>query len=96
MLPNPYKQEIYKVDKGDIIFLFTDGIEESRNGTTYINENNEETPDEFGLIRLVQVIESTPEKTPEAIINSIVKAEKEYRGKIEQYDDLTLLAVMRV
>jgi len=96
MLPNPYKQEQYKVEKGDMLFLFTDGIEESRNGTTYMNENNEETPDEFGLKRLVKVIESSPEKSPQSVIESIVKAEKEYRGKIEQYDDLTLLAVMRV
>jgi len=96
MLPNPYKQEKHMMNKGDIMFLFTDGIEESRNGKTYLNENNEETPEEFGLKRVEEVINATVDKTPKSIIDSIIKTENKFRGNLEQYDDLTLLAVQRL
>ena len=34
-------------------------------------------------------------KTPRGVIEEIMATEKKFRGEIEQYDDLTLLAVMR-
>ncbi|MCG8569185.1 MAG: SpoIIE family protein phosphatase [Spirochaetes bacterium] len=95
MLPFPYKQEHMLVDKGDNIFLFTDGIEESRNGNILVNEQGEEYAEEFGLERVKATLEDTKVKIPERFINDLMKVEKEFRGELEQYDDLTVLAVMR-
>lgn len=95
MLPNPYVQESVQINHGDIIFLFSDGIEESRNGKTIISPDGDEQPEEFGMDRLRVAIEAERIKKPRNVIDSIMKAEKEFRGELEQYDDLTLLAVMR-
>ncbi len=95
MLPNPYIQERLKFDKGDIIFLFSDGIEESRNGKTFINSSGEEQFEEFSLERVENVINASKVKTPEAVIRELIEAEGKFRGDIEQYDDLTILGIMR-
>ncbi|HBI38664.1 MAG TPA: hypothetical protein DDY71_13560 [Spirochaetia bacterium] len=96
MLPHPYRQEIIKINHGDIIFFFSDGIEESRNGETFVNEVGEVQFDEFGLPRIIQTLDAAHEKTAEGVISHLMQTERKYRGNMEQYDDLTILAVRRV
>jgi len=95
MLPHPYEQEQVNIRKGDVVFLYSDGIEESRNGKTMITPEGDEAPDEFGLDRLRETIEAAEVPTPEGMITHIMNVERKYRGDFPQYDDLTLLAVMR-
>ncbi|MBN2546326.1 MAG: SpoIIE family protein phosphatase [Spirochaetes bacterium] len=95
MLPHPYVQEEIKINKGDIIYLFTDGIEESRNGKTVKTENGEEKPEEFSLERVKKILDKSYSKTPKEVIEDLIDAEKLFRGENEQYDDLTILGIMR-
>lgn len=95
MLPNPYVQEEITVNKGDIIYLFTDGIEESRNGKTIKTENGEEKPEEFGLERIKAIVDKSHNKSPKDVIMELIDAEKVFRGEEEQYDDLTIIGIKR-
>ena len=95
MLPDPFQLEKIKMNRGDIIFLFTDGIEESRNGKKIVNENGDEIFEEFGNDRIKIVIDNARYKSPEKIIRELIKAENDFRGEMEQYDDLTILGIHR-
>ncbi|HQB62618.1 MAG TPA: SpoIIE family protein phosphatase, partial [Spirochaetota bacterium] len=95
MLPSPFKLETLQINRGDIIFLFTDGIEEARNGQTIITSEGEEKEDEFGNERIKEVLDKSDGKTSKEIVELLIGAQNEYRGDFEQYDDLTLLAIRR-
>ena len=95
MLPNPYVQEQINIDKRDIIFLFTDGIEESRNGEMITNEKGEKQPEEFGLARIKSILNKSGGKSPREMINFLIDQERIFRGDFEQYDDLTILGIKR-
>lgn len=95
MLPFPFKLETLQINRGDIIFLFTDGIEEARNGQKIITSEGEEKEDEFGNERIKEVLDRSGGKTSKEIVNLLIGAQNEYRGDFEQYDDLTLLAIRR-
>lgn len=95
MLPQPFKQEYMHLDHNDIVFLFTDGFEESRNGNEIVTENGEKKFEEFGTDRIKEVLDKSKNKKAKDIIAMLVEAEKNFRGDLEQYDDLTILAVKR-
>jgi len=95
MLPNPYVQEGTMLNKGDIIYLFTDGIEESRNGRMIKNEKGEEHPEEFGIDRIKNIIDKSHGRLPKEVIDILIEEEKIFRGPLEQYDDLTILGIAR-
>lgn len=95
MLLSPYRQEYLQVDHGDIIFLFSDGIEETRNGAFSIKPDGQKLYEEFGIERLVSSLNQVEQKKPRHMVEYILEREKEFRGENEQYDDITLLAIMR-
>lgn len=95
MLPHPYVQEEVFIDHGDIIYLFTDGIEESRSGRIIKNEKGEEKLEEFGQDRIKEILDKSHNKTPKEMIEKLIHAEKEFRGETEQYDDLTIIGIKR-
>lgn len=95
MLPHPYKQESVQIDKGDIIFLYTDGIEESRNGKKIKDENGVEYDEEFGQKRIKAIFDKSAGKTPKEMISILMDEEEIFRSGLEQYDDHTILAVKR-
>ena len=51
--------------------------------------------EEFGRNRLIKAVDSSLKKTPDGIIRNVIKQERLFRKNAEQYDDLTLLAIMR-
>lgn len=95
MLPEPYKEMKSYLDYEDVILLYSDGIEESRNGEFSIDDENCKHFEEFGRNRLIKAVDSSLKKTPDGIIRNVIKQERLFRKNAEQYDDLTLLAIMR-
>ncbi len=93
MLPEPYKQEYMQLNKGDFIYLFTDGIEEARNGKTVLDETGEEKAEEFGDDRIISILDRSYGKTPREMIERLIDEERRFRGDFEQYDDLTILGI---
>lgn len=73
------------LNAGDSLYLFTDGIHESRN----------EKEEEYGMTKLARVIPSFANGSSKEIASAIVQEVLNFAGKAEQYDDMTL-TVMKV
>ena len=95
MLPEPYKEIKSHLDYEDVVLLYSDGIEEARNGDFTLDENDGKVFEEFGRERLINAVDSALKKTPDGIIRNVIKHERLFRKTAQQYDDLTLLAFMR-
>lgn len=78
-----YKQESHAFNKGDFIFLFTDGLNES------INSNREE----FSYSRIEQALDENKNLSIDKIIDMMNEKLEDFVGKEEQFDDVTMLVV---
>jgi len=81
----PYTGKNLKLENGDKLFLFTDGIPEA------MNLKEEEYSDE----RMIEFFKSHSDKPPQEFINLVVKDVKEHAGKAEQSDDITSMILKR-
>lgn len=73
-----------QLEPNDIIFAFTDGLDELRN-----NKN-----EEFGIENIKQIILTQEPKEAQDLINETLKRIKSYMNGASQYDDLTLLTLI--
>ena len=78
-----YKQEQVKFNDGDILFMFTDGLNES------VNHKNEE----FGYARIEEMLAANQDKQLGEIIKSINESLLAFTGKKEAFDDVTMIAL---
>lgn len=79
----PYQQDKIKMQEGDYIYLYTDGV-------TDTNNVKEEL---FGEDRLRDVINVYKEHNPESLLRSIKSELDQYMGEAEQFDDITMLCI---
>ena len=70
-----------KIEKGGMIFVYTDGVVEATNG------NDEQ----FGLNRIVDTLNSNDIPNPTVALETVEKAVDEFVGGAPQFDDLTML-----
>lgn len=82
----PYTGKNLKIESGDKLFLFTDGIPEA------MNLNEEEYSDE----RMIKFFKNHSDKPPKEFISLIVEDVKNYAGKAVQSDDITAMILKRV
>lgn len=78
-----YQEESHSFHKGDIIFLFTDGLNES------INESEEE----FGYSRIEHILKENVSLPLEDIIKNITNELSTFVSNKEAFDDITILLV---
>ncbi len=78
-----YTEHSIKLNTGDTIFMFTDGVNE------IINENNEF----FGIERLKSLLQQYVGKDVSFLVNEVYKAIKTFSGKQDQFDDITMLSL---
>ena len=76
-----YKEYQIKLNKGDKLFLYTDGINEA------INTKNEL----FGVDRIIDCLNETKTKTCQAIINAVKHSVVSFAGDAPQFDDMTMV-----
>ena len=76
-----YKEHTFTLNKGDIVFLYTDGVTEANNA-------NEEL---FGEERLLECIGNADEKTAAKLPEAVKKAVDAFVGGAPQFDDQTML-----
>ncbi|MDD5085124.1 MAG: SpoIIE family protein phosphatase, partial [Candidatus Omnitrophica bacterium] len=69
------------LEKGDIIVLFTDGIEEAMS----------KRREEFGMERLTKALREAKDSAPGEIVKHIIKAVRTHAEGTPQHDDLTLV-----
>jgi sigma-B regulation protein RsbU (phosphoserine phosphatase) len=78
-----YKEYELRLEPGDQVFLYTDGVPEATNAKE----------DMFGMERMVEALNSDPDARPQQILTNVRAAVDEFAGGAEQYDDLTMLCV---
>lgn len=83
MADTTYRQGHLKLDKGDILFLYTDGVTEAAG------------PDKklYGEQRLKQTAEDAGRVPPQELLDVLWNAVDGFRGEEPQFDDITMLAV---
>ena len=87
MMPDStYRQEIIKLEPGDILLIFSDGITEAMN----LKDQ------EFGEERLIQLIAPLADLPAQSISEGILKSISEYVGTAPQHDDSTLVVIKAV
>ncbi|MDO4531290.1 MAG: SpoIIE family protein phosphatase [Bacillota bacterium] len=78
-----YHSHGLQMEKGDILYLYTDGITEAIN-------TEEEL---YGEDRLIEVLNRNGEKHTEAICAAVKADVERFTGEAEQFDDITMLAL---
>ena len=81
---NDFKYKVEKVsfNKGDVLFMFTDGLNESIN----------KTKEEFGYSRIEETLSKNKDASLENLITANKKALIKFIDKEEQFDDITMVA----
>ncbi len=79
----PYEQETVQLLPGDILVLYTDGLNEARNAENQM----------FGLERLHHIIRRHQQMSAADIIQRLVGAIQQFSRPREQSDDLTILLI---
>jgi sigma-B regulation protein RsbU (phosphoserine phosphatase) len=79
----PYKQDSTRLNKCDIILLYTDGVTET------FNEDDQLFSEE----RLANLLQGDNLDSTERIIKTTLSNVKQFQGEAEQADDITILAV---
>ena len=75
-----------KVEKGDILLLYTDGV----------NEASDIRGEEFGTDRLNQTLANTSGLGAEKVVKAIQNEVISFSGDVPQNDDITLIAVEKI
>ncbi len=78
-----YEDYELTLNKGDVIFVYTDGIPEATNTSD----------DMYGMERLEETLNNIEDKTPEGILSSIREDVDHFTENATQFDDLTMLCV---
>lgn len=79
----PYSEATVRLDPGDRIFLYTDGVPEAEAPNKELFEN----------YRLEDILEGVAEKSPEEMNRAVLDAVREFSGGEHQSDDITCLTL---
>lgn len=72
-----------QLDPGDRLFVYTDGIPEARN----------EEQEQYGPDRLTENLNRAKDEPQEQVLRSMLDSVREFAGKEEQFDDITMLGL---
>ena len=85
MEPIQLKDDSLKLEKGEAVFLYTDGVSETR------NSQNEE----YGARRLEDLLRDAGQNSAQSLIGLVTKDLQEYSGFSTLEDDCTMLVLKR-
>jgi serine phosphatase RsbU (regulator of sigma subunit) len=80
-----YSQTAVQIDPGDLLILYTDGI----------NEADDRSGEQLGLERLLASAESLPTDSPAAAGKALLAAVNRFRDGVPPDDDVTVVALQR-
>ena len=78
-----YKDYEFKLNKGDTLFLYTDGVPEATNSSNEM----------FTTDGLVEALNQEPDANPKKILENVKYAVDTFVADAAQCDDLTMLAI---
>jgi serine phosphatase RsbU (regulator of sigma subunit) len=71
------------LEPGSKLFVYTDGVAEATNAKQEL----------FGLQRMIDALNASPEAAPQEILQNIQSAVDDFVQEEEQFDDLTMLCL---
>ena len=77
----PFGQHEFRLNPGDSIFVYTDGVAEATNGANEL----------YGTDRMLNALNSEPDAQPEKILANVMKDINAFVNGAEQFDDITML-----
>lgn len=78
-----YKEKEIRMEPGDKLFVYTDGVPEAEN----------EKGEFFGTDRMMEALYLAISGSPKDVLSSVQKAVNSFVGEAEQFDDITMLCV---
>jgi phosphoserine phosphatase RsbU/P len=82
LLPDAvYEAKCIDMTPGTLLAIFTDGVTEAVNGAD----------EEFGDKQLLEALQQSRARTPEAIWDHVLSRVGEWQGGLPQHDDITLI-----
>ena len=78
-----YEETSLQLNAGDRVVLYTDGVVEAMNGQEEL----------YGFDRLIEVIENSPSKTAELLLEEIKQNVSQFTGDTPQHDDITIIVI---
>lgn len=78
-----YSDYEIQLEKGDKVFVYTDGVPEATNKDFEL----------YGTDRMIEALNSAPEGKPKEILKTVRESVDEFVGIAEQFDDLTMLCL---
>jgi serine phosphatase RsbU (regulator of sigma subunit) len=81
-----YEINKVKLNVGDLAFLFTDGIPDSR------NKNNEDFTEE----KLIKLVQKSSKLSSQKLLDKICKELDSFVSGADQMDDMTIVVIKRV
>ena len=78
-----YREYTLQMNPGDKIFVYTDGIPEA------ITESGEM----FGMDRMIEVLNTCADGSPDDILRTVKSAVDDFAGDVEQFDDMTIICL---
>jgi sigma-B regulation protein RsbU (phosphoserine phosphatase) len=81
----PYREERARLDPGDMLAIYSDGVTEAHNPAL----------EEFGEARLIEVLARHRGESAAAIVEAVTQALAEFTAGAPQADDITLVVAKR-
>ena len=78
-----YKQYDIQMEKGDTLFLYTDGVPEATDRKEQL----------FGTERMLAALNISPDASPKQLLENVRKETDRFADGAEQFDDLTMLCI---
>ncbi|MBR4318603.1 MAG: serine/threonine-protein phosphatase, partial [Oscillospiraceae bacterium] len=79
----PYKQYEFQLEKGDTLFVYTDGVPEATNAQNEL----------YGTDRMIDALNQDGSAVPEQILSNVRKNVDLFVADAPQFDDLTMLCI---
>ena len=76
-----FKQHEFKLNPGDSIFVYTDGVAEATNDLDEL----------YGTDRMLEALNRDPDAEPEEVVKNVMDGIKDFVGEAEQFDDITMM-----
>ena len=78
-----YRETELQLQKGDTLFLYTDGLTEAHNSADELYETK----------RLVELLNSVSDRSGKTLLPEIKRSVDEFAGAREQFDDITMMVI---
>lgn len=79
-----YFDETMTLQKGDRLFLYTDGVPEGKNPLG----------ERFGTEKMLRILNHRHNVSPEELLNDMMRKVNEFAGESDQFDDVTMMSVV--